>query len=107
MGSGPVLCGGCQARITFVTVTTRAGKRSRMPLNDKPDPAGNVAVRTSGQSKVGRVAALTQALDPDEVRYMPHFASCPNPPRKRKDKRHTAKAPVATHATFPGMEIGP
>lgn len=100
MGSGPALCDGCNARITFVTVTRADGKRSRMPLNDRPDPAGNVAVRASGQSKIGRIRSLGQPLDTDETRYMPHFATCPRPPKRRKPPRVKAAPPPEPATLF-------
>lgn len=90
--TGPALCDGCKARITFVTVTKAAGGRARMVLNERPDPAGNVAVRTSGHSKVGRVLGKHTQPDSDEVLYMPHFATCTNPP-PRKPKRPAPKPP--------------
>lgn len=100
MGSPVALCDGCNARITFVTVTRLDGRRSRMPLNDHPDPAGNIAVRISGQSKIGRVRALGQALDTDETRYMPHFATCPNPPKRRKPGKPAPKPAPPPPATL-------
>src|SRR5579863_7623766 len=97
MPNGPAYCDyqPCSARITFVNVTKRAGGRSRMPLNDRPDPAGNVAVRVSGQSKIGRVVSKGQPLDADETLYMPHFATCPRP----KDFRRRDTPPAAEPAT--------
>lgn len=95
MPSGPVLCGGCKARVTFVTVTRRDGRTSRMILDDRPDPAGNVAVRASGQSKIGRVLPKNARPDSDETMYMPHRATCPRPPPGRAKPAAPAARPAA------------
>lgn len=98
--SGPALCGGCKARITFVTVTRAAGGTSRMVLDERPDPAGNVAVRTSGQSKVGRVLGKNGRPDSDEVMYMPHAATCTKPPPKRKPAKPRPEPAAPRPATL-------
>lgn len=89
MSSGPVVCRGCGTRITFAR-HLKTG--TQMPLDPEPSPAGNVAVRTSGQSKTGRVVHAGQPIDADETRYMSHFATCTRPAEFRK-RNQTPPAP--------------
>jgi hypothetical protein len=77
-----VLCRRCQARIRWAF--TPAGRR--MPLDADPDPEGNVYWGPTPEDphRLARVdrdlvaAALTGQLSGDV--YMPHHATCGNPP---------------------------
>ena len=82
----------CGKPITFVNVTKKHGGRGRMVLDAEPDPQGNVAVRISGQSKIGRVITAGDPLDTDETLYMPHFATCTDPDYFRKRKTSADRA---------------
>lgn len=85
----PTVCAGCDALVWFATVSNSAGRPpSQMPLNARPDPAGNVAAYHDDKD-VWRARVLpkgTQAA-PHERVYMPHFATCPNPEAYRKRQR--------------------
>jgi hypothetical protein len=71
-------CRECQQPILFAVVSNKQGKPpSRMPLNHKPDPAGNVACYRDGTgTMVGRVLGKGQERVGYERVYMPHFATC-------------------------------
>ncbi len=56
------------------------GKHNRIPLNYQPDPAGNVVLEQRGDLTVAVTLGPMdlELRDPDEPRYMPHHATCPN-----------------------------
>jgi hypothetical protein len=71
-------CRACGKPIIFAVVSNQAGRPpSRMPLDPRPDPAGNVACyRDVSATLVGHV--LTKGEKPPGYQrlYMPHFATC-------------------------------
>lgn len=93
-------CSGCGAAIAW----RRTANGKAMPLDADPatgdpavDAAGNV-VHTGqtvmGDPEVMVVATKRSLFDPDEVsdarpRHMPHFATCPNPPRPKRREEAT------------------
>jgi hypothetical protein len=76
--SAAATCGSCQAPI-FWAVTDNA---RRMPL-DAPDRDGNVAVRADKGVLYCHVLQKGQEPASYETTYRPHWATCPNPPRRR------------------------
>lgn len=68
-------CDRCTTHVIFVQVRSATGKLSRMPVNEIPDPDGNVAV---GPGRRGRVVGRDRVIADSEVMHMPHFATCPN-----------------------------
>lgn len=69
-----VTCRRCGRPVIFAIVSNKQGKpRSRMPLDPKPDPGGNVAVMQDVTGTlVGRVLGKSAALGYEAV-HMPHF----------------------------------
>jgi hypothetical protein len=67
-------CRSCGAPIFWARVATSG---SSMPVNEKPDPKGNLILRN------GEVRVQTKR-DPAGLRYLSHFATCP----KAKEHRH-------------------
>lgn len=67
-------CRSCSARVRWVR--TKAGKP--MPLDPEPNEAGNVTLDEAGVATVH-----SPQSDAEGVRYMPHFATCPNYRRRR------------------------
>lgn len=56
-----------------------------MPLNIKPDPAGNVAARKDVHGTIrGRILTGDQGCEVGETRYQTHFASCVHAADHRK-----------------------
>ena len=106
---GEATCTSCQAPIIFIVVMNNDGhKPKRMPVNPKPDPGGNVAVRVDGTgTRIGRVLVGDQKPAGGERRYCPHFATCTNPERHR---RRPPKPPAPRGArpaqppVLPGLE---
>lgn len=76
------MCRSCQAPIRWAK--TVAGKR--MPLDANPSPEGTVVIR-NGLAVVLGGLALSDAVDPDEVRYVAHWATCPTHYEHRRIKR--------------------
>jgi hypothetical protein len=76
----------CQAYVVWA-VTEANGKP--LPLNPRPDPAGNQAAFRDGLG-VMRTRQLKDGDEPykHEKRYMPHFATC-----AKRDKPHLAVVP--------------
>lgn len=74
------ICHLCGARIVFArTLASENGTGGKqMPLDPKPNPGGNVAVRRLDRSRlVARVLGKGETHDTyTEQLYMPHFASC-------------------------------
>ena len=69
-----VTCRRCGRPVIFAVVSNKQGKpHSRMPLDPKPDPGGNVAVMQDVTGTlVGRVLGKSAALGYETV-HMPHF----------------------------------
>ena len=74
---------GCALPIVWALTESGAA----MPIDAEPHPDGNLAVRANhptGQLQC-RVITAEQPLDPHtELRGMPHWSTCRNPPRRRK-----------------------
>lgn len=53
-----------------------------MPLDVEPNPDGNVVIEPAEGAIPPRARVLkrgqAQSLPPDRLRYMPHFATCPD-----------------------------
>lgn len=77
------LCKDCGASIIWVR--TAAHDRN-MPLNPIPEPeTGNVAVRRErGQLVKARPVTAAAPLEPGEVLYLAHWATCTKNARRRK-----------------------
>lgn len=82
-------CGSCRALITWVITTT--GKS--MPIDREPVASGNV--RATGRKRPNRFgtpapevevveASSLFAETTDELRYVSHFATCPNASEHRR-----------------------
>lgn len=71
-------CRECGKPVLFAIVSNRQGKPpSRMPLDPRPDPAGNVACYRDGTgAMVGRVLGKGEEKTGYERMWMPHFATC-------------------------------
>jgi hypothetical protein len=74
-------CARCKSPIVWArTVASESGAGGRsMPLDAYPDPAGNVAVYSSGGRRPtlrARVLRKDERPDPLERLAMPHFATC-------------------------------
>lgn len=74
-------CHGCAAPIRFVVVGTLGGGESILPVNPLPDPRGNVFARRIGARLHGYVLSEGHGPDPNFLRFMPHAASCTDPPK--------------------------
>lgn len=48
-----------------------------MPLNAEPVDGGNVELLDDGRARV-HAAGQTALFDEHPIRYMPHYATCPN-----------------------------
>lgn len=70
-------------------VTTAAHDRP-MPLDPDPTPAGNVTLDAAGRAVVHPKGQTT--LDTTADRYMPHWATCKNPPRRERAGEAVADA---------------
>ena len=68
-------CGTCGAEITWA-MTERG---ARMPLDPMPTPRGNVVYNDDGTVRI--LGAATSTALP---RFLPHWATCPAPPPRRK-----------------------
>jgi hypothetical protein len=67
-------CDACGATMRFVRTT----KGEVMPVNPKPDPAGNVRLRAAaGGGWLAEVMTKDQLATYTGPRYKPHFATCP------------------------------
>ena len=66
-------CRACAAPLLWVK--TRSGKN--MPLDEKPNPAGNV-VLDAGRRAMVLTDLDKQMLRENDVLYMPHHATCPS-----------------------------
>jgi hypothetical protein len=69
-----VRCTRCGKPVIFAVVSNKQGRpRSRMPLDPRPDPGGNVAVMQDVTGTlVGRVLGKAVAMGYEAV-HMPHF----------------------------------
>lgn len=71
------LCNSCGAEIQWVpTVITK----KMAPLDLEPRPDGNVVIR-NGQA---HYLSANNPVQPDELRYVSHFSTCPNAAEHRK-----------------------
>jgi hypothetical protein len=89
-------CRRCGKPILFVRVwsldeTPRRGS-VRAPLNPTPDPTGNWAV-TGATDVQGRALKKEEAPLADEVRYMPHAATCTGPKDDHAGPKANARRP--------------
>ena len=70
------VCRSCGANILWA----RTSNGKAMPLDATPNPKGNLVV--DGKGCIG--AATKGELPDGEVRYISHFATCPNSAKHRK-----------------------
>ncbi len=70
----------CSAGITWV----RTANGRPMPLDPEPNPRGNV-VLDGGLAKVAPAEAACRAAIGEPV-YMPHWATCADPPPRKAKK---------------------
>ena len=54
-----------------------------LSLDPTPNPAGNVIVAVRDGRLVGHVLHKGETVPPDQSRFMPHIATCPEHPTKR------------------------
>jgi hypothetical protein len=73
-------CATCRARIVYAW--TNLGMR--LPVDPYPVPGGNLDVAADGQH--GSLLARYVDADPDVVRYVSHFATCPDADRHRRPR---------------------
>lgn len=66
-------CKSCGARITWLE--TAGGKK--IPVDEDPDPGGNIVVISGTIARVYRDAKTAQEGWPGKPRYLSHFATCP------------------------------
>ena len=90
-------CDRCPKQIMFVMVRSASGKTSRMPVDEQPDPGGNVAVSPGHRA---RVVPPGRPIEDSEVRHMPHFATCPNYKKPAAEPRQPAPRPVPAPTLF-------
>lgn len=76
----------CDCGAYFIFVETLSGKK--MPLDEKPNPEGNVRVRydEAAGTEIAEVVgkAPPTLFDEPEERWMPHFATCPHAAKHRR-----------------------
>lgn len=73
-------CRWCPAEI----ILGRTENAKTMPLNPRPDPAGNVAVHKDHMGNLHcRVLRKNEQPAAYEDVYVPHWATCLNPPRRK------------------------
>jgi len=94
-------CDRCPAHIIFVMVTSASGKQSRMPVNEAPDQGGNVVVAPGLRA---RIVAPGREIRDDEVRHMPHFATCPRYKKPAAEKAAPKPRPAAPPDLFTTIE---
>jgi hypothetical protein len=84
-------CRSCEAPIVWGK--TRAGRA--MPLDAEPDPAGNVVLLANGTAVVltADEAAERRLTFPEEVRRMPHHATCPQADEWRRRRPSDGATP--------------
>lgn len=79
----PPKCRSCKARIRWVRT---AAKGKAMPLDPKPNEAGNVAMRDGLAVVLGNGSLdLAQARAEGETLWMSHWATCPYRERHRAE----------------------
>jgi hypothetical protein len=78
-------CASCEAAITFGLIKRRDGGVGRMPLNLKPDMAGNIAATKDVHGTIhGRILTGDHGTEVGETRYQTHFATCTGAAAHRK-----------------------
>lgn len=90
-------CDRCPKHIVFVMVRSAGGKLSRMPVDEVPDPGGNVAVSPGHRA---RIVPKGGQLDDGEQLYMPHFATCANYRKPAAESRQPQPKPAPQPALF-------
>lgn len=82
-------CRGCGRPVRWST--TEAG--NAMPLDPEPDDTGNVVARLGGgPGWWSRIPNADRPQRDTERRFMPHVATCPNPPLRPAPPRPPAPA---------------
>ena len=81
----------------FVMVRSASGKQSRMPVDELPDPGGNVAVAPGHRA---RIVPKGGAVADNEVVHMPHFATCPNYKKAAAEPKPATPRPPAPASLF-------
>jgi len=71
-------CRDCADPIVFVSLDTG----SRIPVQPRPNPAGNVAARPTAGRLYGYVVAAAKPLRPGYELRLPHAAVCRSRPRR-------------------------
>jgi hypothetical protein len=94
-------CDRCPAHIIFVKVRPAKGGLTRMPVNELPDQGGNVAVGPGGRA---RIVAPGQPIRDDEVRHMPHFATCPRYKKPAAEPRAPKPRPAPPPDLFSTLD---
>lgn len=84
-------CRGCHLPIRFVRLDT--GKA--LPVNPRPNDAGNVAARIQGGRLTGFVISRDHRPGPlDPFRFMPHHATCEALAKKKPSTPPTEPEPA-------------
>lgn len=79
-------CTSCGAEI----IMARTTRSKRMPVDKEPNPKGNVMLDRKYDPEAQRwFAQATVVKDPEEIyfedmRYMPHWATCKSPEKHRR-----------------------
>jgi hypothetical protein len=75
-------CASCGAPIIWARTPRR-----RIPLDPEPHPTGNLAVRKSPLGVLhARVLGRDEEVEAGEVRFITHFATCPNRHEHRRPR---------------------
>lgn len=102
-------CRACNAEIGWALTDAN---HKPIPLDPRPSPAGNVALRR-GEVE-GRVVALAEVLAGAELErirsagevplFVPHFATCPGWPARRSKRRDVGPKNFKGKVTSDGLQ---
>ena len=81
-------CATCGAAIVWAVTAAQ----KRMPVDAEPHPGGNVAVwrDVAGRLRARVLSNERPTLEHSEVLHMTHWATCTNPPPRRRPGRRRA-----------------
>lgn len=74
-------CRSCGASIRWA-ITERSGKR--IPVDAEPVAEGGNLLLTTDDPPIARVVSVDQLVIDDGVRFVSHFATCPNADAHRR-----------------------
>lgn len=76
-------CKTCPAEILWV----HTANGSMMPVDAAPNPGGNVLVMRTATGLHGYVLGKDRQPDPRGTLHTTHWATCPNPPKRKRERR--------------------